>query len=288
MKKKALRQILRILGAVSAAANVAYAGDLQGNVWRVDITDPNPANWIVSVMFQAIDPGGAPQPITTVPAVTLNPKFPNLLGTMVYVGTGKLLVTLPGGGGAVTSLVFAPDGQSLAWATADGVIRLWKITLQTSRLEQLEKELAELRKQAEDATLAERAAREQAQRLLYFHQIQLAQQAWQAAVPGGQVSDVHAPATGDQGQEFALATADGGALVFYTDSAQVTVTAPAGAQLKLTVPGFISPGQALTQARVDYLEQFAAYDPPAAAGGAGASGGAPQVVAGYAAVTGTG
>ena len=78
-------------GQVSAAANVAYAGDLQGNVWRVDITDPNPANWIVSVMFQTTDPSGAPQPITTVPAVTLNPKFPNLLGTMVYVGTGQLL-----------------------------------------------------------------------------------------------------------------------------------------------------------------------------------------------------
>jgi type IV pilus assembly protein PilY1 len=42
-------------------------------------------------MFQATDPSGAPQPITTVPAVTLNPKFPNLLGTMVYVGTGQLL-----------------------------------------------------------------------------------------------------------------------------------------------------------------------------------------------------
>jgi type IV pilus assembly protein PilY1 len=69
----------------------AYAGDLQGNVWRVDITDPSPANWIVSVMFQTTDPGGAPQPITTVPAVTLNPKFPNLLRTMVYVGTGQLL-----------------------------------------------------------------------------------------------------------------------------------------------------------------------------------------------------
>ncbi len=83
--------VVNSYGQVSAAANVAYAGDLQGNVWRVDITDPNPANWIVSVMFQATDPGGAPQPITTVPAVTLNPRFPNLLGTMVYVGTGQLL-----------------------------------------------------------------------------------------------------------------------------------------------------------------------------------------------------
>jgi type IV pilus assembly protein PilY1 len=83
--------VVNSYGQVSAAANVAYAGDLQGNVWRVDISDPNPANWIVSVMFQATDPSGAPQPITTVPAVTLNPKFPNLLGTMVYVGTGQLL-----------------------------------------------------------------------------------------------------------------------------------------------------------------------------------------------------
>jgi type IV pilus assembly protein PilY1 len=83
--------VVNSYGQVSAAANVAYAGDLQGNVWRVDITDPNPANWIVSVMFQTTDPSGSPQPITTVPAVTLNPKFPNLLGTMVYVGTGQLL-----------------------------------------------------------------------------------------------------------------------------------------------------------------------------------------------------
>jgi type IV pilus assembly protein PilY1 len=83
--------VVNSYGQVSAAANVAYAGDLQGNVWRVDISDPNPANWIVSVMFQTTDPSGAPQPITTVPAVTLNPKFPNLLGTMVYVGTGQLL-----------------------------------------------------------------------------------------------------------------------------------------------------------------------------------------------------
>jgi type IV pilus assembly protein PilY1 len=83
--------VVNSYGQVSAAANVAYAGDLQGNVWRVDLTDPNPANWIVSVMFQTIDPSGVPQPITTVPAVTLNPNFPNLLGTMVYVGTGQLL-----------------------------------------------------------------------------------------------------------------------------------------------------------------------------------------------------
>ncbi len=83
--------VVNSYGQVSGPANVVYAGDLQGNLWRVDITAANPANWIVSVIYQTLDPGGAPQPITTVPAVTLNPKFPNLLGTMVYVGTGQLL-----------------------------------------------------------------------------------------------------------------------------------------------------------------------------------------------------
>jgi type IV pilus assembly protein PilY1 len=78
-------------GQVSAPANTVYAGDLQGNVWRIDITNSNPANWIVSVIFQARDSLGNLQPITTVPAVTLNPRFPQTLGTMVFVGTGQML-----------------------------------------------------------------------------------------------------------------------------------------------------------------------------------------------------
>ena len=105
------------------------------------------------------------------------------------------------------------------------------------------------------------------------------QQLWQGKVPGATVTDTHAAAAGTDGQEFALLTADGGALVFYTDAAQVTVTPPAGSALHLTVPGLYSPGQALTQATVSYLEQFAAYDPPA-------GGGEARVVADYSGITG--
>jgi len=83
--------VVNSYGQVSAPANTVYAGDLQGNIWRVDITNSNPANWVVSVIYQARDINGNIQPITTVPAVTLNPEFPQLLGTMVYVGTGQLL-----------------------------------------------------------------------------------------------------------------------------------------------------------------------------------------------------
>ena len=78
-------------GAVTANANILYAGDLQGNLWRVDISNPNPTLWAATVMFQARDnfPGGNKQPITTKPVVTLNPRFPQVLGTLVMFGTGQ-------------------------------------------------------------------------------------------------------------------------------------------------------------------------------------------------------
>jgi len=105
------------------------------------------------------------------------------------------------------------------------------------------------------------------------------QRSWQAMMPGGTVTDAHSPVAGPDGQEFALLTADGGALVFYTDAAQVTVTPPAGSPLHLSVPGLYAAGQALTEATVSYLEQFAAYDPPAGTG-------VPRIVADYSAITG--
>ena len=53
------------------------------------------------------------------------------------------------------------------------------------------------------------------------------QKFWQGKVAGGTVTDTHTAAAGADGQEFALLTAGGGALVFYTDAAEVTITPPA-------------------------------------------------------------
>ena len=78
-------------GLLSRPSNVIYAGDLQGNLWRVDISNSNPANWTVSVLFQARDSAGNPQPITVQPALSLNPLVPSLKGSMVYFGTGEFL-----------------------------------------------------------------------------------------------------------------------------------------------------------------------------------------------------
>jgi type IV pilus assembly protein PilY1 len=76
-------------GAVTATANLVYAGDLQGNLWRVDVSNANPALWATTVLFQARDSSGNMQPITTKPVVTLNPRFPQVLGTLVMFGTGQ-------------------------------------------------------------------------------------------------------------------------------------------------------------------------------------------------------
>lgn len=70
-----------------------YAGDLQGNLWAIDVSDPNPANWSARVLFQATDSSGAKQAITTAPIATLNPNFPRKQGIFILFGTGQLLTT---------------------------------------------------------------------------------------------------------------------------------------------------------------------------------------------------
>ena len=102
---------------------------------------------------------------------------------------------------------------------------------------------------------------------------------WRGKLPTATVTDEHAAATGAAGQTFALLTTNGGALVFYTDAAELAITPPAGSVIHLTVPGFYSSAQALSRAGLSYLDQFAADDPPAGAG-------TPRVVADYSGITG--
>lgn len=70
----------------------AYAGDLQGNMWKFDLTDPVAANWVVSLggspLFVAKDAGNARQPITVQPMVA---KEPVTGGYWVFFGTGRYL-----------------------------------------------------------------------------------------------------------------------------------------------------------------------------------------------------
>jgi len=95
----------------TAQATAMYAGDLQGNVWKVDMaSNPDPSSWVATKLYQAWDPNGNPQPITTQVqamldlsiinnATTIDPKtnapvgIPTTVPTNVWLGfgTGKYL-----------------------------------------------------------------------------------------------------------------------------------------------------------------------------------------------------
>jgi type IV pilus assembly protein PilY1 len=74
----------------------AYAGDLQGNMWKFDLTSTTSSNWDVafvsggvkSPLFVAKDASNNVQPITSKPEVGRGPKG---AGTIVLFGTGKFM-----------------------------------------------------------------------------------------------------------------------------------------------------------------------------------------------------
>jgi len=73
-----------------------YAGDLQGNMWKFDLTDATPSNWGVAYgssavpepLFVARESDGTPQPITAKANVGFAANGADL---MVYFGTGQYL-----------------------------------------------------------------------------------------------------------------------------------------------------------------------------------------------------
>lgn len=74
-------------GIQGVPSSVVYAGDLQGNLWAMDIGNTDPSLWTARLLFQS----GTAQPITTPPVVTLHPNYPRNQGLFVMFGTGQLL-----------------------------------------------------------------------------------------------------------------------------------------------------------------------------------------------------
>ena len=80
-------------------ADLIYAGDLQGNMWKFDVQSSNPVNWDVAQaagptpqpLFVAKGAANVPQPITSRPQVGFHPDGEN--GLMVFFGTGKYMET---------------------------------------------------------------------------------------------------------------------------------------------------------------------------------------------------
>ena len=70
-------------------ADVIYAGDMKGNVWKFDVSDASPANWKLAYfgkpLYVAKDAGGNALAITSAPEFRSHP----LGGLMVNFATGK-------------------------------------------------------------------------------------------------------------------------------------------------------------------------------------------------------
>jgi hypothetical protein len=93
---------------------------------------------------------------------------------------------------------------------------------------------------------------------------------WKSHMPSGSsVLDSHQTTTD---QIYALRTTSGGVLVFYDLTASLVLGAPFAQPFSITIPGFFNNSQQSTSFQLNYVDQFAVYEPP----GSSAS---PQVVA---------
>ena len=80
----------------NGTTDFVYAGDLQGNMWKFDLSSSNPANWGVAYvanslpapLFTATTSTGTPQPI--VAAANLGPSMNGSNSLFVYFATGHM------------------------------------------------------------------------------------------------------------------------------------------------------------------------------------------------------
>jgi Tfp pilus tip-associated adhesin PilY1 len=86
--------------------DVAFAGDLAGNLWRFDLSAPRPADWKVNLAYRPPVPYA--QPITVMPRLFPDPATNRFI---VVFGTGKYL-------GMATGLRPFPCNRSMAFATS--------------------------------------------------------------------------------------------------------------------------------------------------------------------------
>ena len=105
-----------------------YAGDLDGNLWRFDLSDSLDSNWIVEKLATLTDAGGAPQPVTIPPQIEID--LSNGVDRYVMIGTGRMLddsdLTVPAIANQTQSFYSIRDGTGTkplaivtAWKRAD-------------------------------------------------------------------------------------------------------------------------------------------------------------------------
>ena len=105
----------------NGTADIVYAGDLQGNLWKFDISSTDSTQWKVAYggkpMFTAVGPTGQPQPITSAPVVMPNPSGEG--GFLVAFGTGRNLTDADMADTNLNSVYGLYDAQKLSVTEPD-------------------------------------------------------------------------------------------------------------------------------------------------------------------------
>lgn len=92
---------------------VAFAGDVEGNLWRFDLAG-DPSTWKVTLVYQAAVQGA--QPITTMPRLFSDPSTNRF---MVVFGTGKFLGIGDNGDDTVQAIYGVRDISGKTWQQSD-------------------------------------------------------------------------------------------------------------------------------------------------------------------------
>ncbi len=111
-------------------ADFAYAGDLQGHMYRFEIGDSDPSNWKAVQIFTASFDGSTStrQAITAAPLVR---KHPTQEGYIVTFGTGSYITEQDGISTDIESIYGIWDRFEAAPPTADAASKLTLLTEQT-------------------------------------------------------------------------------------------------------------------------------------------------------------
>lgn len=99
--------------------DVAFAGDLQGNLWRFDLTSTSATGWKVTLVYKGLaDVAGNQglQPITTMPHLFPDPATNRF---MVVFGTGKYLGAADNGTNTVQAIMGVRDVAGATYAQTD-------------------------------------------------------------------------------------------------------------------------------------------------------------------------
>ena len=102
---------------LDGVVDLAYAGDLHGNLYRFEIGDANPVNWKAVKLFTATYDGTTQtrQSITTAPVVT---KLPDREGFIISFGTGSFVTEQDGLSTDIQSVYGIWDRFEISPATA--------------------------------------------------------------------------------------------------------------------------------------------------------------------------